>query len=90
MRQEIATQIVSIELEVVELAEKGIHRRNRMVDPAAREAFDSMIDKAGNAMATAYLLYCRATLHRSRRGWVRMMSKGWPSSFMAWQADAGA
>lgn len=44
-RQEIATQIVSMELEVAELAEKGIHRRNRMVDPAAREAFDSMIDR---------------------------------------------
>ncbi|MGS0518479.1 hypothetical protein ACQR5T_08105 [Xanthomonas oryzae pv. oryzicola] len=62
MRREIATQIVSMELEVAELAEKGIDLRNSVLDAAAREAFDALIDKAGDAMATAYLLYCRATL----------------------------
>ncbi|AZR37074.1 hypothetical protein NX08_019600 [Xanthomonas vasicola] len=62
MRQEIATQIVSMELEVAELAEKGIDLRNSVLDAAAREAFDAMIDKAGDAMATAYALHRRATL----------------------------
>ncbi|WP_228441980.1 hypothetical protein [Xanthomonas campestris] len=62
MRQEIATQIVSMELEVAELAEKGIDLRNSVLELASREAFDALMAQAGDAMATAYVLHRRAAL----------------------------
>ncbi|MCF8828027.1 hypothetical protein KIP45_18580 [Xanthomonas campestris pv. raphani] len=62
MRQEIATQIVSMELEVAELAEKGIDLRNSVLELASREAFDALMEQTCDAMATAYVLHRRAAL----------------------------
>ncbi|PPU38323.1 hypothetical protein XaplCFBP3123_19245 [Xanthomonas arboricola pv. populi] len=62
MQQEIQGQLSGMELEVAELADEGVNLRDRVLNAAASEAFDAVIDKAGDAIATAYVLHRRATL----------------------------
>jgi hypothetical protein len=51
-----------MELQVAELADEGIKLRNRVLEAAACEAFDTLIDRAGDEMAKAYVLHRRAKL----------------------------
>ncbi|QOY23802.1 hypothetical protein FYK61_01935 [Xanthomonas citri] len=62
MQQEIQGQVSGMELEVAELADEGIRLRDRVLNAAASQSFDAMIDVAGDAIATAYVLHRRATL----------------------------
>ncbi|WP_435004712.1 hypothetical protein [Xanthomonas arboricola] len=62
MQKEIQAQVTGMELEVAELASAAMGLRNRMLELASQETFDTLMAQAGDAMAAAYTLYRRATL----------------------------
>ncbi|CAD7726452.1 hypothetical protein LMG31884_39640 [Xanthomonas hydrangeae] len=57
MHQEIRAQMDGMELEVAELAARGIGLRDEVLEVASREAFDTLMAKAGDTMAVAYELH---------------------------------
>ncbi|MEC5112882.1 hypothetical protein [Xanthomonas oryzae] len=59
MHQEIGMQVTGMEVSVAELAEVAIGKREAVIELASREAFAKMVEKVGDAVASAFVLYKR-------------------------------